>query len=58
MKENIVLLGKSGGKLRNSILIAPFNTALCKRLPGDAIVKRVFQDAVYISNLSSLQLAL
>lgn len=48
MKENIVLLGTSGGKLRNSVLIAPLNAALCKRLPGDAIVKRVFQDTVYI----------
>lgn len=58
MKENIVLLGTLGGKLRNSVLIAPINTALCKGLPDDAIVKRVSQDVVYTSREPWFKLAL
>lgn len=58
MKENIVLLGTLRGKLRNSVLIAPINTALCKGLPDDAIVKRVSQDVVYTSREPWFKLAL
>lgn len=58
MKENIVLLGMLGGKLRNSVLITPINTALFKRLPDDAIVKCVSQDVVYTSREPRFKLAL
>lgn len=57
MKENIVLLGMLGGKRRHSVLITPIKTALCKRLPDDAIAKRVFQDFVYVSSELRFKLA-
>lgn len=57
MKENSVLLGMLGGKLRHSVLITPVNTAPCKRLPDDAIAKHVFQDLVYISSELRFKLA-
>lgn len=57
MKENIVLLGMLGGKRRHSVLITPIKTALYKRLPDDAIAKRVFQDFVYISSELRFKLA-
>lgn len=57
MKENIVLLGMLGGKLRHLVLITPVNTAAWKRLPDDVIAKPVFQDFVYISGELRFKLA-
>lgn len=58
MKENIVLLRTLGGKLHHGVLITPINAALWKRLPDDAIAKRVFLDFVSISSELRLKLAI